>query len=116
MNTNVPVARRNILADRRRLAISTLGVGLAVALILLLEGLWGGVLAGISADPVRVGRDPREHATPQSFEEQDQGYGEPDPQRADGQAASIGEDVSPRDRNVGVHRDHLPSLLYLGTV
>ncbi len=55
MNTNVPVARRNILADRRRLAISTLGVGLAVALILLLEGLWGGVLAGISAYPDRVG-------------------------------------------------------------
>jgi putative ABC transport system permease protein len=55
MNTSVPVARRNILDDRRRLAISTLGVGLAVALILLLEGLWGGVLAGISAYPDRVG-------------------------------------------------------------
>jgi putative ABC transport system permease protein len=55
MNTTVPVARRNILSDRRRLVISTLGVGLAVALILLLEGLWGGLLAGISAYPDRVG-------------------------------------------------------------
>ena len=57
MNTSVPVARRNILSDRRRLVISTLGVGLAVALILLLEGLWGGLLAGISAYPDRVGAD-----------------------------------------------------------
>ncbi len=51
----VPVARRNLLADRRRLAIGTLGVGLAIALMLLLEGLWGGVLAGITAYPDRVG-------------------------------------------------------------
>lgn len=57
MNTSVPVARRNILSDRRRLVISTLGVGLAVALILLLTGLWGGLLAGISAYPDRVGAD-----------------------------------------------------------
>ena len=55
MRSTVPVARRNILADRRRLAISTAGVGLAVALILLLEGLWAGVLSGISAYPDRVG-------------------------------------------------------------
>src|SRR6266542_2173868 len=51
----VPVARRNLLADRRRLAIGTLGVGLAIALMLLLEGLWGGVLAGITAYPDRAG-------------------------------------------------------------
>jgi hypothetical protein len=55
MGTSVPVARRNILADRRRLAISTFGVGLAVALIFLLEGLWGGLLAQISAYPDRLG-------------------------------------------------------------
>ncbi|HEX9123610.1 MAG TPA: ABC transporter permease [Actinomycetota bacterium] len=57
MRFAVPLARRNILADRRRLAISTLGVGLAVALILLLAGLWGGVLSGVSAYADRVGAD-----------------------------------------------------------
>jgi len=44
-----------MLADRRRLMISTLGVGLVVALILLLQGLWAGVLDGVSAYPERVG-------------------------------------------------------------
>ncbi len=57
MGSAVPVARRNILADRRRLAISTLGVGLAVALILLLQGLWSGVLAQVSAYQTNVGAD-----------------------------------------------------------
>lgn len=51
MSSGVPIARRNILADRRRLAISTVGVGLAVALIFLLEGLWAGLLDQISAYP-----------------------------------------------------------------
>lgn len=51
----VPVARRNLLTDRRRMAIGTLSVGLAIALMLLLQGLWGGVLAGITAYPDRVG-------------------------------------------------------------
>lgn len=55
MRTAVPVARRNILAERRRLAIAVLGAGLAVALILLLEGLWSGLLTQISAYPDRVG-------------------------------------------------------------
>src|SRR5512146_2242586 len=55
MRSVVPVARRNILADRRRLVVATLGVGLAVALILLLEGLWSGLLAQLSAYPERVG-------------------------------------------------------------
>jgi hypothetical protein len=55
MGTQVPVARRNILAERRRLVIAVLGAGLAVALILLLEGLWSGLLAQISAYPDRVG-------------------------------------------------------------
>jgi putative ABC transport system permease protein len=53
--STVPVARRNALSDRRRLAISTVGVGLAIALILLLQGLWAGVLAGVSAYPDHVG-------------------------------------------------------------
>lgn len=55
MRSVVPVARRNILADRRRLVVATLGVGMAVALILLLEGLWTGLLAQLSAYPDRVG-------------------------------------------------------------
>ena len=55
MRESVPVARRNILADRRRLAVGVLGVGLAVALILLLQGLWGGWLGLISAYEDGVG-------------------------------------------------------------
>ncbi len=55
MRTAVPVARRNILAERRRLVIAVLGAGLAVALILLLEGLWSGLLTQISAYPDYVG-------------------------------------------------------------
>src|SRR6266566_2032242 len=55
MGSLVPVALRNILADRRRLAVATIGVGLAVALILLLQGLWSGLLAQLSAYPDRVG-------------------------------------------------------------
>lgn len=38
----VPVARRNILADKRRLSIAVVGVGAALGLIFLLEGLWKG--------------------------------------------------------------------------
>lgn len=55
MRPVVPVARRNILADRRRLAVAVLGVGLAVGLILLLEGLWSGLLTQLSAYPDQVG-------------------------------------------------------------
>jgi len=57
MGASVPVARRNILADRRRLATSVLGVGAAVALILLLQGLWGGFRVQISAYEDNVGAD-----------------------------------------------------------
>jgi putative ABC transport system permease protein len=39
----VPLARRNLFANRRRLLASVLGVGLAVMLILLLDGLWAGI-------------------------------------------------------------------------
>lgn len=55
MGASVPVARRNILADRRRLSVGVLGVGLSVALILLLEGLWGGWLGLVSAYEDGVG-------------------------------------------------------------
>lgn len=57
MGASVPVARRNILADRRRLATSVLGVGAAVALILLLQGLWSGFRVQISAYEDNVGAD-----------------------------------------------------------
>ena len=41
----VPLGRRNLLADRRRLLASVVGVGLAVMLILLLDGMYTGVEA-----------------------------------------------------------------------
>ena len=43
MHGQVPLARRNLLAQPRRLAASAVGVGLAVMLILLLDGLWAGI-------------------------------------------------------------------------
>lgn len=44
----VPLARRNLLADWRRLVISVLGVGVALMLILLLDGLWAGIQAQVT--------------------------------------------------------------------
>jgi putative ABC transport system permease protein len=41
--SRVPLARRNLTADPRRLAASVVGVGLAVMLILLLDGMWVGL-------------------------------------------------------------------------
>lgn len=49
MRRNVPVGRRYLLSDRRRVAVSLLGVGLAVALMLLIQGLWAGTLERITA-------------------------------------------------------------------
>ncbi len=43
MSRRVPLARRNLTADRRRLVASVTGVGLAVMLILLLDGMWAGI-------------------------------------------------------------------------
>lgn len=43
MGRQVPLARRNLLADPRRLVASAAGVGLALMLILLLDGLWAGI-------------------------------------------------------------------------
>lgn len=57
MAGSVPIARRNILADRRRLLASVLGVGAAIALILLLQGLWTGFKVQISAYEDNVGAD-----------------------------------------------------------
>jgi putative ABC transport system permease protein len=53
----VPVGRRNLLADRRRLTISVVGVAAAIALILLLQGLWSGFQVQISAYEDNVGAD-----------------------------------------------------------
>lgn len=55
MRGSVPVGRRSLLSDRRRVVVATVGVGLAIALMLLLKGLWGGWLGGITAYPDRVG-------------------------------------------------------------
>jgi putative ABC transport system permease protein len=43
MKGRIPLARRNLTADRRRLLASVTGVGLAVMLILLLDGMWAGI-------------------------------------------------------------------------
>lgn len=53
----VPLARRNLLADRRRLAAGIVGVGLAVMLILLLDGLWAGIRQGATVYSDRSGAD-----------------------------------------------------------
>jgi putative ABC transport system permease protein len=55
--SGVPLARRNLLADRRRLAASVVGVGLAVMLILLLDGMWAGIRAQTTLYTDRVGTD-----------------------------------------------------------
>ncbi len=57
MGRSVPIARRNILVDKRRLSVSVVGVAAAVALILLLEGLWAGFRNQISAYEDNVGAD-----------------------------------------------------------
>jgi putative ABC transport system permease protein len=54
---SVPLARRNVLADGRRLTISVLGVAAAVALILLLQGLWSGFRTQVSTYEDHVGAD-----------------------------------------------------------
>jgi putative ABC transport system permease protein len=57
MTGRVPLARRYLLADPRRLAASAVGVGLAVMLILLLDGLWTGIRQGVTAYEDNVGAD-----------------------------------------------------------
>jgi putative ABC transport system permease protein len=53
----VPLARRNLFADRRRLAAGVVGVGLAVMLILLLDGMWAGMRAQAGLYTDRAGAD-----------------------------------------------------------
>ncbi|HET7488881.1 MAG TPA: ABC transporter permease [Acidimicrobiales bacterium] len=53
----VPLARRNLTADRRRLAAGVTGVGLAVMLILLLDGMWAGIRQQATLYSERSGAD-----------------------------------------------------------
>lgn len=53
----VPVARRLLLANRARLAASVAGVGLALMLILLLDGLSTGIDSRVTVFEDRVGAD-----------------------------------------------------------
>jgi putative ABC transport system permease protein len=57
MPGRVPLARRNLFADGHRLAASVTGVGLAVMLILLLDGLWAGIQAQTTLYTDRAGAD-----------------------------------------------------------
>lgn len=57
MPGTVPLARRNLLADPRRLAASAGAVGLAIMLILLLDGLWAGIKANVTSYEDNVGAD-----------------------------------------------------------
>lgn len=57
MRGRVPVARRQLFAEPRRLAASALAVGMAVMLILLLDGLWSGVRRQVTRFEDAVGAD-----------------------------------------------------------
>jgi putative ABC transport system permease protein len=54
---SVPLARRSVLADPRRLLVTVLGAGTALALIWLLWGLWAGLRGQASAYVDNVGAD-----------------------------------------------------------
>jgi hypothetical protein len=53
----VPLAWRNVLAEPRHLVASAAGVGMAIMLILLLDGLWAGIKANITIYKDNVGAD-----------------------------------------------------------
>jgi putative ABC transport system permease protein len=53
----VPLGRRNTLAEPRRLVAAVGGVGLALMLILLLDGLWAGIEASITTYEDHVGAE-----------------------------------------------------------
>lgn len=48
MGSRVPIVRRSLLAEPRRLAASVVGVGLALMLVLLVGGLWAGVRSQVT--------------------------------------------------------------------
>jgi putative ABC transport system permease protein len=53
----VPLGRRNLFSDTRRLVASVAGVGLALMLILLLDGLWEGIRTKVTVYEDNVGAD-----------------------------------------------------------
>src|SRR5262245_51060020 len=57
MARRVPLARRNLLADWRRLVAGGLGVGVALMLVLLLDGLRRGIESSATAYVDHVGAD-----------------------------------------------------------
>lgn len=57
MSRSVPLARRNLLSEPRRLLAAAGGVGMALMLILLLDGLWAGIKANITTYEDNVGAD-----------------------------------------------------------
>jgi putative ABC transport system permease protein len=57
MNRSVPLARRNLMSDLRRLAASAAGVGMAIMLILLVDGLWTGIRTNVTTYQDNVGAD-----------------------------------------------------------
>jgi putative ABC transport system permease protein len=57
MIRSVPLARRNLLAEPRRLVAAAGAVGMALMLILLLDGLWAGIKANITTYEDNVGAD-----------------------------------------------------------
>lgn len=57
MRNRVPLARRNLLAEPRRLVAAAGGVGMALMLILLLDGLWAGIQANVTTYEDNVGAD-----------------------------------------------------------
>lgn len=57
MSRRVPLGRRNALAEPRRLFAAIGGVGLALMLILLLDGLWAGIETSITTYEDNVGAE-----------------------------------------------------------
>lgn len=57
MLRRVPVSRRQVAAEPRRLVASALAVGTALMLILLLDGLWTGITRSVTAYEDQAGAD-----------------------------------------------------------
>ena len=57
MHGKVPLARRNTLAEPRRLIAAGATVGLAIMLILILDGLWTGITRNVTTYQDHVGAD-----------------------------------------------------------
>ena len=55
MSRTVPLARRNLTRQRLRFALSVAGVGLALLLVLALDGVYNGILRQVTAYPDNAG-------------------------------------------------------------